>query len=76
MMSMRTSLTAALLSVMAAGLATGCSTPAPKVVETFCQYARLGEPGEGGRGTWRFLLFDDGSIEVLRDPSDGDPVPC
>ena len=72
MMTMRTSLTVALLSVMAAGLATGCSTPAPKVVESFCQKGSVGD----SQGLSRVLLWDDGSMEVLRDQTDGDPVTC
>ena len=56
MLTMRTSLTAALLSVMAAGLATGCST-APKLIEVICTDT-LG---------WAVLVYDDGSWEYLND---------
>ena len=69
---MKASVTVALLSVMAAGLATGCSTPAPKVVESSCQKGTVGDL----QGLFRVLLFDDGSIEVLRDQTDGDQVTC
>ena len=76
MTSMRTSLTAALLSVMAASLATGCST-SPKVVDSFCQKAQVVVDSAGSMdiADWRFLVFDDGSVEILRD-ADGELVSC
>ena len=76
MMSMRTSLTVALLSVMAVGLATGCSS-GRKVVETFCQTSKVVYDPAGmiNYDEYRFLLFDDGSIEVLRDEN-GEAVSC
>ena len=74
-MTMKTSVAEVLLSVLTAGFLTGCSSD-PKVVDSFCELASVVEP-DGGRvfDYFRLLLFDDGSIEAMRD-ADGKLVNC
>ena len=67
MMTIRTSLTVALLSVMAAGLATGCSSER-EVVETIC------EPFDSEFG-YKMTIFDDGTSEYVLDEF-GNKVDC
>ena len=62
-----TARTAALLSVLAVSLATGCS-PEPVVVETIC------EPNSVEFG-YEKTIFDDGTSEYVRDDS-GNKVNC
>ena len=67
MMGMRTSLTVALLSVIAAGLATGCSSE-PEVVETVCEKVST------ERGQMK-TIYNDGTSEYVLDES-GNIVNC